>query len=489
MMSGAGQFDDWGHCMGIPRYAERSLRCARFVCKFSGDIMLAGPSYCTLPDPANVVWTDCEELSDLRRVSVTQAISDWFVRDRLGLFVHWGIYSVAGRHEWVQSREKISSADYQKYFNHFQPDLYDPRQWARDARQAGMKYAVLTSKHHDGFAMWDSRLTDFKVTNTPAGRDLLKEFVDAFRAEGLRIGFYHSVIDWHHEDYTLDSSHPSKDREAEAFNSGREMSRYRVFLHGQVRELLTDYGQIDVMWFDWTPPEKSHVDWDSAKLAELVRELQPGILLNDRIDFQESADFVTPEDYQARSWPVRDGHRVVWETCQTLNGSWGYDRDNLNWKSPEMLVQLLIDTVSKGGNFLLNVGPTGRGEFEPAARDTLKEIGDWLRQHGRSIYGATAAEGPAPPDCRLTRRGNQLYIHVFSWPLRYIHLEHFAGKVEYAQLLHDGSEIRFREGNPGAVTQNTSMAEDEGTVMLELPFRRPDVMVPVIELFLREPRS
>ena len=412
--------------------------------------------------------------------------TEWFVQARFGLFVHWGIYAVPGRHEWVQSREKIATEDYQEYFEHFDPDLYDPVQWARDAKRAGMKYAVLTSKHHDGFAMWDSALTDFKVTNTPAGRDLLKEFVDAFRAEGIKIGFYHSVVDWYHQDYTLDQTHPSRDEDPASFNAGRDMSRYRAFLHGQVQELLTNYGTIDIMWFDWTPPQKSRADWDSEALAALVRELQPGIILNDRIDYPDSADFVTPEEYQATSWPERDGKRVVWETCQTLNGSWGYDRDNLNWKSPELLVQLLIDTVSKGGNLLLNVGPTARGEFEPTAKRTLAAIGEWMHQHSRAIYGATAAEEPAPVDCRLTRRGDRLYVHVFSWPLRHIHLTGFAGRVDYAQFLHDGSEIIFRDADPSTVAQNTDMAEEAGNVILELPFRRPEVMVPVIEVFLKD---
>jgi alpha-L-fucosidase len=410
--------------------------------------------------------------------------SEWFIHDRFGLFVHWGIYAVAGRHEWVQSRERIEAEAYARYARIFDPDLYDSIVWARQAKAAGMRYAVLTSKHHDGFAMWDSALTDFKVTNTPARRDLLREFVDAFRAEGLKIGFYHSVIDWHHPDYTLDSSHPMREMDPEVFNAGRDMGRYRSFLHGQVRELLTNYGPIDIMWFDWTPPEKSRDDWGSEELVRLVRELQPGILLNDRIDYPESADFVTPEEYQAASWPERGGQRVLWETCQTMNGSWGYDRDNHNWKSPEVLVRLLIDSVSKGGNLLLNVGPTARGEFDPVAQSTLATIGDWMRQHSRSIYGATAADVATPADCRLTQRGDRLYVHIFSWPLRHIHLEGLAGRVEYAQFLHDGSEVFFRDANPDAVAQNTEMAERAGTVILELPILKPDVLVPVIELFL-----
>lgn len=335
--------------------------------------------------------------------------------------------------------------------------------------------------------MWDSRLTDFKVTNTSAKRDLLKEFVDAFRAEGLKIGFYHSVIDWHHPDYTMDQTHPRRDEDEAAFNQGRDMARYREFLHGQVRELLTNYGKIDIMWFDWTPPQKSHEDWDSAGLARLVHELQPGIIVNDRIDFPGAADFVTPEQYQPKSWPMQDGGRVVWEACQTLNGSWGYHRDNLDWKTPEMLLELLIDTVSKGGNLLLNVGPTARGEFDEFARETLAGIGDWMRQHGRAIYGATASDETPPPDCRFTQRGNRLYLHILTWPLRHIHLEGFAGKIDYPQLLHDGSKILFKEADPTRMAQNTEMPEDAGSVILELPIQRPNVMVPVIELFLKVP--
>jgi alpha-L-fucosidase len=217
----------------------------------------------------------------------------------------------------------------------------------------------------------------------------------------------------------------------------------------------------------------------------MVRELQPGILINDRLDLPESADFVTPEQYQPRGWMERDGRRVTWEACQTLNGSWGYDRDNLDWKSPEQLVRLLVDTVSKGGNLLLNVGPTARGEFDPRARATLAAIGEWTRLHGRSIYGATASELASPPDCRYTQRGDRLYLHLFAWPFRHVHLEGLAGRVEYAQLLNDASEIRLIESDPHQQAQNTTMAGTAGTLTLQLPIQQPDVLVPVIELFLR----
>lgn len=410
---------------------------------------------------------------------------EWFVHDRFGLFVHWGIYAVAARHEWVQSRERRETAEYGAYADYFEADLYDPVAWAKDARAAGMKYAILTAKHHDGFAMWDTATSDFKVTNTPARRDVLREFVEAFRAEGIKIGFYYSVIDWHHADYTMDSSHPQRDGDWNAFNQGRNWDTYREYMYAQVRELMTDYGKIDILWFDWTPPEKSAESWDSPALTQMVRELQPGIILNDRIAYPEGADLVTPEEYQAKSWPTRNGERVIWETCQTLNGSWGYDRDNHRWKSPELLLTLLIDTVSKGGNLLLNVGPDARGVIQPEARNTLATIGDWMHLHSRSIYGCTASDLVPPADCRYTQSGDRLYLHILNWPLGHLHLEGMAGKIRFARFLHDGSEIAFKDADPNAVPQNVDMPEDVGDCILTVPTVRPRVMVPVVELILR----
>jgi alpha-L-fucosidase len=414
------------------------------------------------------------------------ARTDWFVHDRFGLFIHFGIYAAGARHEWLKQRERMSTEAYQRFFDHFDCDLYDPRRWARDAKAAGMKYAVITTKHHDGFCLFDSALTDYKATNTPFGRDIIAEFVEAFRAEGLKIGFYHSVIDWHHEDYPRDPVHPQAADEAFWAGRARTIASYRTYLHGQVRELLTNYGTIDVMWFDFTPPTKTREDWGSVALEQLVRELQPGILLNDRIDLPESADFVTPEQYQPKEWPTRNGERVVWEACQTLNGSWGYHRDNLDWKSTPLLTQMLVDTVSKGGNLLLNVGPTARGEFDPRAREALADLGAWMRRHGRAIYGATMEEQfRAPRDCRYTRRGDRLYLHIFAWPMRHLHLEGLAGKVAYAQLLHDASEVVVSDSDPQASAQNTAAPGFAGVATLELPIQRPEVLVPVVELFLK----
>ncbi|MGI8869836.1 MAG: alpha-L-fucosidase [Mycobacteriales bacterium] len=416
---------------------------------------------------------------------------DW----RFGLFVHWGLYALPGRHEWVKNRERITDEDYQVYFEHFDPDLYDPARWARAAKRAGMRYVVLTTKHHEGFCLWDSQVTDYTAPNTPYGKDLLRPFVDAFRAEGLGIGFYHSLIDWHHPDYPVDAVHPRRDDAAyKKANKDRDLRSYADYLHAQVRELLTGYGPVDIMWFDFsfpdmrfsdgTPGGKGRAHWRSEELMALVRELQPDILINDRLDIP--GDFVTPEQYQPAGPMRRDGKPVPWEACQTLNGSWGYDRDNLDWKPADLLVRMLIDSVAKDGNVLLNVGPTGRGEFDPRALATLGRIGEWTRLHGRSIYGAGPSEYAAPADCRFTQRGERLYLHLFAWPMRHVHLDGLADRVGYAQLLHDASEIKLTRPDPARRAQNTTMGGlGGGTLTLELPVLRPDVEVPVVELFLR----
>jgi alpha-L-fucosidase len=413
----------------------------------------------------------------------------WLREDRFGLFVHWGLYSVAARHEWVKHRECLTDADYQRYFEHFDPDLYDPGRWARLARQAGMRYAVLTTKHHEGFCLWDSALTDYKATNTPAGRDLVRPWVDAFRAEGLKIGFYHSLLDWHHPDFAIDGLHPQRDDE-QAKSAVRDLDpgRYADYLHGQVRELLTGYGPVDYLFFDFSYPDrtwggKGRDDWRSAELVAMIRSLQPQVVINDRLDLRAEADLLTPEQYQPAG-PMSDEDRL-WEACQTLNGSWGYDRDNLDWKTPDQLIRMLVDGVSKDGNLLLNVGPTARGEFEPRAVRTLQAIGAWMDQHARSVYGAGPSAFTPPPDCRYTQRGDRLYLHLFAWPFRHVHLPGLAGRVRFAQLLNDGSEIPAQVIDPGQGAQNTTMSGLGSDVLtLTLPVRAPDVEVPVVELFL-----
>jgi len=421
----------------------------------------------------------------------------WFVRARFGLFIHWGLYALPARHEWVKANEKISNEVYDaKYFAHFDPDLYDPNQWAAAAAHAGMKYFVVTTKHHEGFCLWDSKLTDYKATNTPAKRDLLKPMVKAFREHGLRTGFYHSLIDWHHPHYVLDPhigpyrDHPDREK----MNIGRDQKKYAAYLHGQVRELLTQFGPVDILWFDFSYPKpdgtgKGRDDWQSAKLVKMIRRLQPKVILDDRLDLPGSGDINTPEQFQPREWPTVNGQRVVWEACQTFSGSWGYHRDEMTWRSTDELIRTLIDCVSKGGNLLLNVGPTGRGEFDYRALDRLRGIGEWMHHHSRSIYGCTQApdEFPCPRDCRLTYNPDtkRLYVHVFAWPYKHLYLDGqaYVDRVEYAQLLHDASEVRIRGLENWQAQRTPRGAKPE--LPLLLPQVKPNVTIPVIELFLK----
>jgi alpha-L-fucosidase len=426
---------------------------------------------------------------------MSSADLSWFTHDRLGLFVHWGLYSLGARHEWLMSRERIKRTHYERYARYFEADLYDPVEWAAQAKRAGMKYVVLTTKHHDGFCLWDSKLTDYTSVNSACGKDLVKAFVEAVRGAGLKVGFYHSLLDWHHPDFPVDGYHPRRDdADVSTQNTGRDLARYRAYLHGQVRELLTEYGKIDYMFYDFSYERTDHNEiwggkgadaWGSEALLALTRELQPEIIVNDRLAVR--GDFVTPEQYQPSAAMEVDGVKVPWEACQTLNGSWGYFRDNYNDKSVDLLIRMLVDGVSKDGNLLLNVGPTGRGDFDDRARLVLAGMGDWMDKHSRSVYGAGASEFVAPQDVRYTQRGSRLYVHVFAWPFEHLHLPGLAGKVEYAQLLNDASEIQMREIDPDLEAFTTGIGgQPAGTLTLVLPVRRPDAAVPVIELFLRE---
>ncbi len=426
----------------------------------------------------------------------TPGDTEWFRHDRFGMFIHWGAYAMPARHEWIKHYESIPDEKYDKYVKYFDPDLYDPKDWARQAKAAGMKYAVLTTKHHEGFCMFDSKYTDYKCTNTPAGRDLVREYVDAFRAEGLHIGFYYSLIDWHHPEFPIDKLHPRRnDPDAEEQNRGRDMKKYAQYMRDQVTELLTNYGKIDILWFDfsYTGPSYSDTsaypwmnghggkgkdDWEAEELIATARKLQPGIIIDNRTQLEQ--DLWTPEQFQPDQWVRHEktGELVTWEACQTFSGSWGYHRDETTWKSPEMLIQMLINTVSLGGNLLMNVGPTARGYLDYRAEAALKTYADWMRVNSRSIYGCTMAEPDilplCPNGCRFTQTddGSRLYVHLYSYPFKALKIPGLAGKVDYAQFLHDASEILFDE-------------KEDGSVVFKLPVVKPPMIVPVIELFLR----
>ena len=426
----------------------------------------------------------------------------WWTQSRFGMFIHFGLYATPARGEWVKQTETIAEQDYRRHFEEFNPDLYDPATWAKIAKAAGMKYVVLTAKHHEGFCLWDSKYTDYKVTNTPYGKDLIRAYVDAFRAEGLRVGLYYSLIDWHHPQFTADINHPRHPKDDEgwndpkayvALNKNRDMSVYRQYMKDQVRELLTNYGRIDIMWFDFSYAWRGALgkgadDWDSKGLLEMARGLQPWLIVDDRLGLNDTDwgwDFKTPEQFKVASWPKVRGRRVPWETCQTFSGHWGYARDEYTWKSSVQLLELLASTVSKGGNLILNVGPTARGEIDGRAQDRLAAIGRWMRVNSRAIYGCTQApDGFKAPEYTLltynpeTRR---LYVHLVFYPMGSLPCP-FGDKVLRARFLHDGSEVKIKPLNK----HFTAGYPDAPKYNFIVPVVKPDVEMPVIEVDLRE---
>ena len=425
--------------------------------------------------------------------------TEWFCEARFGMFIHWGIYAIPARGEWVRSQEQMSIEDYQPFFKQFNPVNYHPHDWAKLARRTGMKYAVITAKHHDGFCLFDSRLTDYKATNTPAGRDLLREFVEAFCSEGLKVGFYYSLIDWHHPDYPAygDRQHPMRNNEAYR-NQEYNWDRYLEYMHGQVRELCTNYGKIDIMWFDFSYRDFKGKKWKATQLVGMVRELQPGVIIDNRLGgAMEKAhpepyagDFEGPEQYI----PVRGvydeaGRPLPWELCMTLNNHWGYAANDHQYKSPGDVIRALVNCVSKGENLLLNAGPTALGEIPPESKEILGNMGKWMDVNHQSIYGCGPAEYPKPDWGRYTQNGNLLCAHVMEQNIGQICAESLRGKVKKARLLHDGPEvIMSRFWN---VENKSFVRPDDLFLSLGNPLphthKLPDPMDNVILLELTEP--
>jgi len=354
--------------------------------------------------------------------------TDWFTNARFGMFIHWGIYAIPARGEWVRSVENISVEDYQPYFDNFDPVDYDPIAWAKAAKQAGMKYAILTAKHHDGFCLFDSKLTDYKATNTKAGRDLIKEYVDAFRAEGIKIGLYYSVIDWHHPDYPHfgDRHHPMRDNESYKEHN-HNFDNYLKYMHGQVEELCTNYGQIDVFWFDFSYDDMSGEKWEATELLRMIRKYWPDVLINNRLEGEGmgygslnndvpneyAGDFMSPEKMiPPDGIRNKSGQPLLWESCVTMNNNWGYSATDYNYKPAEMMIKKLVECVSKGGNLLLNVGPDAKGNIPKESLDILEKIGNWMKENSESIYNCGFADLPKPEYGRITRKGNILYYHI-----------------------------------------------------------------------------
>ena len=363
----------------------------------------------------------------------------WWHDARFGMFIHWGLYSVVGRHEWVMENEAFPVAEYEQLAQRFTPKPDAARVWARLARQAGQKYMVMTTKHHEGFCLFDSKLTNYSAPKQACGRDLVKEYVDAARAEGLRVGFYYSLMDWHHPDG------------ARCMEDESARRRFVDYIHGQVRELCSNYGKLDVLWYDVNWPLKPE-GWEAAQMNAVVRKLQPEIILNNRTGLPE--DFATPEQR------IEAADRA-WEACMTLNGSWGYTRAD-DWKSPKTVVRNLITCARDGGNYLLNIGPRPDGSVPEESVRILTAVGKWMEKNGDTIYTAEPCQVKRSSYALFTRKGNTLYMHVHFWPGEYVAISGLKAQVKSARLHASGKAVKFDQDRfRTRLTGLPSMAPDD----------------------------
>jgi alpha-L-fucosidase len=425
-----------------------------------------------------------------------QERTEWFRNDRFGMFIHWGIYAIPARGEWVRNQEKLSVEDYQPYFDTFNPVDYDPAEWARIAKNAGMKYAVMTAKHHDGFCLFDSKLTDYKATNTPAGRDLIREYVEAFHAEGLKVGFYYSLLDWHHPDYPHygDGIHPMSGNE-DWKDKNYNFDNYVEYMHGQVRELATNYGKIDIMWFDFSYGTMSGEKWKATELVQMVRELQPGIIIDNRLGGNMESedpevyagDFEGPEQVIPHAGIFDEkGRPIPWEACITLNNNWGYSVND-DYKSERDIIRALVNCVSKGGNLLLNVGPDAKGNIPAESKEILEKVGEWMKLNSESIYGSGPASYSKPEWGRFTMKDNVLFAHITGSNIGQYYLKGMKGKIKNARMLYDDREVfvaPFWLGERSYIDKNDTFFNIGRP--LQWTFQLPDLSDTVIKFELVE---
>lgn len=419
----------------------------------------------------------------------------WWHDARFGMFVHWGLYSGLGGDwkgkrvgkrggmEWLQKRVKADTWDYaHEAVPRFRPSKNFAKQWAKLAKEAGCRYVVFTSKHHDGFCLHDSSVTTYDAKDI-TGRDLCKEIMDACRAEDLKVGMYHSVIDWHHPQYDYQASrglpHPFQGKPSP--NGPRNHKIYVDYLHHQVEELMSNYGDVDVIWWDYSKKGSDGPFWRADELMAMVRKYQPDIVSNNRLYHVASAsndrlkmwkpeqgDFTTPEQHI----PDTGMPGVNWEVCMTMNTTWGYSRHDHAWKSAKKLIRNLVDIASKGGNYLLNIGPKGDGSVPKETIKRMKTIGKWMRINGEAIYGTTASPFPKPAWGRYTKKPSRLYAHVFEWP-KDGKLTIPVKKATRAYLLADKENTLTMEQTPDGL-------------ILHLPKKAPDPIVSVIAIELEK---
>jgi alpha-L-fucosidase len=348
----------------------------------------------------------------------------WWHEARFGMFIHFGLYSALGRHEWVMENEGIPVAEYEQVAKRFNPKPNAARAWAKLAKQAGQKYMVMTSKHHEGFCNFDTKLTNYCAPKQGPGRDLVREYVEAARAEGLRFGFYYSLMDWHHPDG------------ARCLHNEDARKRFVEYTHGLIRELMTNYGKVDVLWYDVDWPLDAR-GWESERMNKMVFELQPDILVNNRNGLP--GDFSTPEQEI-----TADPHHA-WESCMTLNESWGYHAADDAWKNAKTIVRNLAYCAHDGGNYLLNIGPKPDGSIPEESVRVLTEVGRWMSRNGESIHTLDRCQPHRSNYAAFTRKGNTLYMHVYFWPGDTVSLGGLKPRVKAARLLATGQSVKFQQ--------------------------------------------
>jgi alpha-L-fucosidase len=402
--------------------------------------------------------------TETKEVSTRAERMKWWHTARFGMFIHWGLYSVLGQHEWALEAEGIPIPQYELMAKHFHPKPNAARDWARLAKRAGQKYMVMTTKHHEGFCMFDTKLTDYCAPKQGPGRDLVREYVEAARAEGLRVGFYYSLMDWHHPDG------------ARCKTDEAARKRFVAYTHGLVRELMTNYGKIDILWYDVDWPLTAE-QWESERMNQMVFELQPEIIVNNRNGLD--GDFSTPEQHIQAA----DAGRA-WETCMTLNNSWGYNRSDDDWKTPKTIVNNLAKCASGGGNYLLNIGPMPDGSVPVESVEILQAVGKWMDTNGKAIYETQRGSLKSIPNTNFTRNGNTLYVHQKNWPgvtpaaqwLSFfqpgvvIAIGGVKTKVKSARLLKTGEKVQFTQDDPLRLR------------LTGLPVEAPDTPTTVIEV-------
>lgn len=400
---------------------------------------------------------------------------EWFQNAKFGLFIHWGVYSVLGDGEWVMNNQQIPANTYEKLPQFFNPTEFDAKAWVQMAKDAGMKYITITSKHHDGFAMWDSKVSDYNIVKkTPYGKDVLKMLAEECRKEGIKLFFYHSQLDWHHPDYF---PRGNTGRDYTGRPEQGDMNKYLDYMDAQLAELLTNYGDIAGIWFDgmW---DKKDAEWRLEKTYKLIHQLQSGALIG-------SNHHRTPypgEDFQMFEKDL-PGHNTTGfapeqtigalpkETCETINHSWGFHLKDNQHKSIKTLVQYLVKAAGYDANFLLNVGPMPNGKIQPEHVDLLKQMGEWVRANGETIYGTRGGPLTARDWGVTTQKGNKVYVHILNWHDESLILPSLAKKVKSAKLFRDKSAVKFSENEFGLTLNIPKAKFHEWDTIVELELK------------------